>query len=564
MRGSAGRDLVRLGARSLYAALVCVAAFVGPLPLAAQGTTELADPLRARLERVAAGSEVGPGGEQLLATEVLEVFYAERDFEPAWLGASSERLLTQLETAVRGAAVHGLDPAEYHLGAIDGLRRAAATAQADLDALVALDLLASDAFALLASHLLRGRSDPTALEAEWLSRRRVAALDRVLADALARDDVTGALFALAPADARYRALVDAASRLQDVVALGGWPPVAVGPPLELGSEGPRVAELRARLLAGGDLSLGASAQTWATDVFDLPVEEAVRRFQARHGLVVDGIVGRATVEALNVSAEARLEQIAINLERWRWLPEDLGERHIEVNVPDFDLRIVEQGRTVRRHRVVVGMEERQTPMLSGVMMQVVLSPTWTVPPTVARQDLLPRIQRDPAVLAAQGMTLLDRATGAVIDPVSVDWSAMSGAELNARYLLRQEPGPLNALGTVKFAFSNGHSIFLHDTPSQSLFERPVRDFSSGCVRVQNAIDLAVYVLADQPEWTRERITEVASSGVETAVPLTRGIPVHLMYWTAWVDDDGVLSFRNDLYGRDDVVRRALLAPPTCS
>ena len=566
--GGARRRLLLL----LLVALACLAD-----ALAAQDATALAHILRARVQRVAESGAVGVGGDRLFALDLLGRFYEARGFEPAWLGARATDLLAQLEAATRRAAAHGLEPAEYHIGSIDELRPKVESGTASAAELVALELFASDAFMTLGSHLLRGRSDPAAVEAEWLSRRRAGALDRVLAEALERADVEAALYALAPADPRYGQLVEASARLRNVVERGGWPRVTPGPRLDLAARGPRVAELRTRLLASGDLEGSMSGggpsvagdpaagtlDALAADRFDEQLDEAVRRFQARHGLEVDGIVGRATAAALNVPAEKRLRQVAINLDRWRWLPADLGERHIEVNVPAFDLSVVEGGRTVRRHRVVVGIEDRQTPMLSGTMTQVVLSPSWTVPPTVAAEDLLPQIRRDPGVLAAQRMTLMERSSGAVIDPMTLNWSLVTATELNSRYLLRQAPGPSNALGTVKFAFSNGHSVFLHDTPAQALFERSVRDFSSGCIRVQNAIDLAVYVLADQPEWTRERIETVASSGVERAVLLTRGIPVHLMYWTAWVGEDEVLHFRDDLYGRDETVRRALLIPPSC-
>ncbi|MEX2049069.1 MAG: L,D-transpeptidase family protein [Gemmatimonadota bacterium] len=555
----------RLGVCALALLVGPLAAGAGPGACALEGQDPppRAHVLRSILQGAVGSPEIGIGGVRLFRLDVLEAFYGARRYEPAWIGAGAERRLAELVGAIGRATDHGLEPAEYHLGAIAALRAGVGTEGAASEDLVSLDLLASDAFVALGSHLLRGRSDPTALDAEWLALRRTVELDVVLADALARDDVATALYALAPVDARYGALVEAAARLRRIGDLGGWPSVATGPRLEMGSHGARVAALRARLLAGGDPLLGDIRGVADPELFDAPLDEAVRRFQAHHGLEVDGIVGRATLGALNVPAEARLRQVAVNLERWRWLPAELGEPHIDVNVPGFDLRVVEGGRTVLRHRVVVGMEDRQTPMLSGTMTQVVLAPSWNVPSTIAREDLYPIIRRDPRVLAERSMILLERATERVIESDSVDWS-LSEAELDTRYRIRQQPGPTNALGTVKFVFSNGHSIFLHDTPSQTFFERTVRDLSSGCVRVQNATDLAEYVLADQPDWPRKRIEDVASQGVERAVRLTRGIPVHLMYWTAWVDEDGALNFRQDLYGRDDIVRRALHAPPTCS
>jgi len=324
----------------------------------------------------------------------------------------------------------------------------------------------------------------------------------------------------------------------------------------MGSEGPRVQALRARLLPRGDGFVSDAAEP-----FDPILAEAVHRFQLRHGLEADSAVGRLTLTALNVPAAERLRQVEINLERWRWLPADLGARHIEVNIPSFETRVVEDGRTVAVHRSVVGRPFRATPMFSGTMTYLVLSPYWHVPPTIAAVDKLPLIRANPAVIAEDRMTLLDIATNRPVDPASVDWTNMTGADFNRTYRLRQDPGPHNALGAVKFMFPNRHNVYLHDTPSRSLFDLTARDFSSGCIRIDRPLELAEYLLRDRPEWTLARIDEVVRDGVERTVPLSEPIQVHLLYWTAWMDEDGAPQFREDVYGRDDVVWRALTAPP---
>lgn len=536
----------------VVAGLVAVAS-----PVAAQDASRLQAALRERVSTLVGAAEVTVGGERLLAPEILARFYAGRGFAPAWVSELSSGRIEELETAIRLAAGHGLQPADYHLRTIARLTRGPRSVAAAAD----LELLASDAFVALGSHLLRGRSDPGGLDPEWLVHRRSVDLEAVLAGAVESGRVAAALYGLAPHDPRYAWLVAAAAPLRETAERGEWPTVPASLRLELGVQDTRVAVLRSRLIASEDLVPGPAT----ADLFDDALDAAVRRFQARHGLAADGIVGRETLAALNVPVEERIRQVDVNLERWRWLPADLGERHIEVNVPAYDLRVVEHGATVRRHRVIVGLEDRETPMVSGLLTQVVLSPYWNVPTSIAGRDLLPQILRDPGILAAQGFVLFERGTDRAVDPLTVDWGAVAdSAAFSARYRLRQDPGPLNALGRVKFTFSNGHSIYLHDTPAQHLFERQARDFSSGCVRVQNAMDLAVYVLADQPEWTPSRIEEAAASGVELVVPLMREIPVHLMYWTAWVDDDGILQFREDVYHRDEIVRRALLEPPRCS
>jgi murein L,D-transpeptidase YcbB/YkuD len=216
---------------------------------------------------------------------------------------------------------------------------------------------------------------------------------------------------------------------------------------------------------------------------------------------------------------------------------------------------------VQHHLAIVGREYRQTPMFSASMTYLVLAPYWHVPPNIAAADKLPAIKADPGILVAQRFSVLDVATNEPVDPATVNWQSLNGAELNRRYRLRQDPGPFNALGSVKFMFPNQHNVYLHDTPSRELFSRTSRTFSSGCIRIQDPLDLAEYLLSDQAGWTRSRIEEVIAGGVERTVRLTHPLPVHLLYWTAWSDEDGTLHFRNDIYQRDQAVWRALQADP---
>lgn len=524
-----------------------------------EGQSTTAEPLlRGRIELLRAGGEATAAGDPLLARRALPAFYDERAFEPAWLDAAGLLRVDSLLSAVAQAARHGLEPAAYHLEALTRLREAAGAGTASTAELVDLELLASDGFMLLGSHLLQGRVNPETIDPEWLANRREATLETVLVQALEGRGIAASLASMAPQQPRYRRMVDARERLLELARDGGWPTILPGERLEAGLEDPRVQALRARLRASGDLEGSAPDGP----VFDDALADAVRRFQARHGLDVDGVVGPATLTALNVTAADRARQIEINLERWRWLPADLGARHIEVNIAAFDVKVVERGRVVRSHRAVVGRQYRQTPMFSGVMTYVVLSPYWHVPPTIAAVDKLPVIRQDPGFIGSQHMTLLDQRTNQSVDPGTVDWGAMTGAEFNRRYRLRQDPGPDNALGAVKFMFPNRHNVYLHDTPSRELFGRASRSFSSGCIRVQDPLDLAAYLLADQPNWTRERIDKAVATRVEHTVPLSQGLPVHLLYWTAWADEGGVLHFRDDIYGRDGAVRHALeMSPP---
>ena len=278
------------------------------------------------------------------------------------------------------------------------------------------------------------------------------------------------------------------------------------------------------------------------EVFDAALERGLQRFQERHGLDADGAVGTSTLTALNVPAEARVRQIELNMERWRWLPQTLGERYILVNIANFALDVVERGRSVLAMRVVVGKPARRTPFFSADMTYLVLNPHWHVPPTIAIQDKLPLIRRDPGYVARQNFKLFRHGEGGVtrVDPMSVDWSSVSAR--NFPYQLRQDPGPRNALGRVKFMFPNPYHVYLHDTPARELFAKTERAFSSGCIRLEKPIELAEYLLRDDPQWSRQKIVASRREGPSRlCICLTR-IPVHLLYWTAWANEDGNCTF----------------------
>ncbi len=551
---------VPVGCRAIpVTALATVAVLLsGPASyVRAQVGLESEQLVRGRMEAMANGGRASAGGERLHAVHALPRFYEARGFGLAWEGegaAPSPNLQSLLES-IDNAGEHGLDPDDYHRTA---LRELLAGPLDDERTRVELDLLATDAFLVLGSHLLHGRVNPETIDPEWIANRRSTRMDSVLAEALPGGRVEATLAELAPRQPRYRFLMEAAARLRTLASRGGWSTVPDGPKLELGSVDPRVEAVRARLVASGD---APAAPRDAPATFDLELEAAVRRFQARHGLDDDGVVGAATLAALNVPAEERARTVELNLERWRWLPDDLGDRHIEVNIAAFRLDVVERGRAVHTHRVVVGRQYRQTPMFSGTMTYLVLSPFWHVPPTIAAVDKLPLVKRDPAYLRSQHMSVLDRATNVEVDPASIDWTSMTGPAFNERYRLRQDPGAWNALGGVKLMFPNRHSVYLHDTPSRELFARTVRSFSSGCIRVEDPLALTEYVLSDPVRWPFERIREAASQSTETTVRLERPVPVHLLYWTALASEDGTIHFREDLYGRDGIVARALAASP---
>ncbi len=380
----------------------------------------------------------------------------------------------------------------------------------------------------------------------------------MLQSALDSTGVRPALSGLLPPDPGYFLLRAALLRYRAMAAGDTCPLLPDGPKMERGDRGERVRALRDRLVALGQLPKGLEGER---DTFDEGLEAAVKQFQQRHGLDVDGVVGRATLAELNVRQAARVRQIEVNLERWRWLPQELGPRHIVINIADFSLTAVESAQAVLSMKVVVGRPYRRTPVFSEFMTYMVLNPSWEVPPTIAAEDVLPGLRKDPEYLAKQDMRLLEGwgADEREVDAKAIEWSQVTRRTL--RYRFRQPPGPGNPLGKIKFMFPNKFHIYLHDTPSRQLFGKAERSFSSGCIRVEGAVDLAEYVLRGDRRWTRQRLTAALAGGVERTVPLPEPIPVHLLYWTAWVDDDGIVEFRKDVYGRDKLLDTALSEPP---
>jgi len=287
-------------------------------------------------------------------------------------------------------------------------------------------------------------------------------------------------------------------------------------------------------------------------VFDAQTQEALKRFERRHGLTADGRMDKDVLAALNVPVEERIRQIELNLERWRWLPETFGDRYVLVNIPTFHLTAVDHGQVGLEMRVVAGKQDSPTPIFSDEMTTVVFSPYWNVPTDIARNETIPAVMRDPGYLDRNELEVV--RAGHVLDPWSIDWSRPGNVQF------RQRPGAHNALGGVKFLFPNQFDVYLHDTPADALFARVERDYSHGCVRLERPEAMAEWVLSDRPEWTPERIKAAMAAGKEQQIALKRHIPVYIVYETVWVNDDGTAEFRDDIYGHD--ARQEQLVPAT--
>jgi murein L,D-transpeptidase YcbB/YkuD len=520
---------------------------------------------KALQERVGAAAAEGPvycQRDRVCGSDVLPAFYKGRDFRPAWI---DDRLsLGQARAFLDGLRLvdqDGLDPANYHLATLESLLAVVDEAarinprRVPADALADLEMLLTDSFLLCGSHLVHGQVDPETIQSEWSVKGRAGDLAAVLEKGLAAGDVAAALDSLRPAHAVYRGLRKAFQEYGSVVAAGGWPGFPAGPKLVKGDRDARVTALRETLAAMGELS-GAGTMGHPA-LFDGDLETAVRKFQRRHGLEPDGVVGAGTAFALNVSAAERLEQIRANLERWRWITQDLGERYVLVNVADFRVAVYEAGREVLSWPAIVGQAYRQTPDFSGVMTTITLNPAWNVPPKLAREDILPKVREDPAYLKRKGFRVFENwaENAREIDTAAVDWLLLDEDRMS--YKFRQDPGPQNALGRIMFLFPNKYDVYIHDTPERWLFGRAVRDFSSGCIRIEKPFELAAYVLRNDPDWTKERVAEAVAARTTQVIWLRERLRVHVLYWTAWLEEDGRVQFRQDIYLRDAALGRAL-------
>jgi len=476
----------------------------------------------------------------------VAAFYAANGNHVVWTGASNADNLRELIQAVRLAERDGLNPQHYHLWILQRARGG----PADLY----VDWFITDVYLTLAGHLSHGKVDPNTIEATWNFEPDGLHGPEYLQTALSEGRVAESLADLPPHHEEYQRLREGLALYRAIAAEGGWPLISSGETLHPGDRDPRVTELRARLEATGDLPPVEANR----DQFSPGLQTAVERFQRRVGLNADGVVGAGTLAQLNRSPEDRINQLRVTLERWRWLPRDLGARHLRVNIAGFQLEAWEDGARIETHNVIVGRTYRQTPVFSASMRYLILNPWWEVPPSIAVQDKLPQFRRDPGVIAERGYEILDR-NDIPVDPTAIDWNRVSAS--NFPYRIRQRPGPENALGRIKFMFPNVHNVYIHDTPSRELFENSQRDFSSGCIRVVRPLELAQWVLAGREDWPPKTLENVVGSGTETRIDLNSLIPVHILYFTVVVDEDIGFRFLNDIYDRDAGVLAALDVPP---
>ncbi|QWT21439.1 L,D-transpeptidase family protein [Bacillus sp. NP157] len=483
-------------------------------------------------------------------SKALSDFYTQRHFAAAWSDSQNVDALFAGLASVEG---DGLNPQDYGLDALRATYQAPGFKDASPEQHADFDLLATRAYITALVQLARGKVDPTRLDPVWnidplaIDPQQGLAMLETSIDERSVDQA----FAMArPQHPLYAQLRDGLARLRASAAAGGeWPPVPDGPSLKPGMKDPRVSSLRARLVAEGYLD-----QTLAHGQhYDNPVTDAVKRFQADHGLDTDGAVGADTLAAMNVPLTQRIGQVRANLERARWLLHALPTTFVVVDVAGFKVTFYRDGNPVWKSRVQVGKPYRSTPIFRSDITYVTFNPTWTVPPTILKNDVLPKIRANPAYLANNRIRVLDSA-GNTIPASSVNWSNPRGITL------RQDAGAGNSLGQVVIRFPNSFAVYLHDTPHRELFAKARRDTSSGCIRVEHPLDLVQLLFNDDQKWNRDAIDARIADGKTQNVTLPTSVPILLAYWTVDVDEDGRLSFKNDIYDRDSGLLGALDKP----
>lgn len=492
--------------------------------------------------------QAGGGDPQVVSA--LKTFYRLHGYRPAWPDTARRQALL---AALAGTADDGLDPEDYRLSALRDAWRIQNTASAGPEVPDETNLLATRGLLTGLAHLLNGKVDPRRLYPGWNFEVRRIDAEQSLREVSAAIDAgrIAELFDRArPPRPLYGRLRAGLHRLREIAARGGWPQIGPGPALKPGMLDERVARLRERLRVAGYLKSSEDADP---NRYDAPLEAAVRKFQREQQLTEDGAVGAGTLAALEVDIAARIEQVRVNLERARWLLHETSREFLLVDIAGYRATYFKDGEAIWRTRVQVGRPYRKTPSFRGQIDRVTFNPTWTVPPGILRHDVLPKVRKDPTYLAANRIRAFD-ASGHSVPAGQVDWNNPKGLTL------RQDAGPGNSLGRVAIRFDNPYNVYLHDTPHEELFDKDQRAFSSGCIRVENPLELVELLFADPAQWDRAGIDRAIAAGQTRNVKLPRPVTLLLAYWSVDAHAGGRVAFKRDIYGRDAAIARELALP----
>lgn len=494
-----------------------------------------------------------------ISPEVSE-FYRHRDFGSLWTGPDGISPRGQeLIKILSSAEEDGLRAERYHIASIQKYMRPQSESHgpsadySELQYMGELDVLMSETLLRYGKDLVQGTIDPNQQDLDWEIEHEKAPGVEILSRLAEGEDVHAVIDSFRPKFKYYSQLKGALKKYREIEASGGWSVIPEGETLEEGSTGTRVSALRSRILAEEDetetnfIAAGSRNDT----IFDENLKEAVKHFQDRHGIEVDGKVGPATLRMLNTPVSHRVQDIRLNLDRWRWLPRDLGDFFVMVNVAGFEMAVIEEDSALLEMNVVVGTQGWQTPIFRDTIEHVVANPYWNVPVSIRNAEIIPLTKRDPNYLSRQNMQALKN--GSVVPLSEVDHSNLE------QYSFRQRPGPGNALGKFKFIFPNDMNIYLHDTPAQSYFSRTSRAFSHGCIRVEEPEELARLLLSRRADRGLDGLESIQASGTERWLKLDKPVPVYILYFTSWVGPDGSVRFHPDVYERNKRLHESLNA-----
>lgn len=469
---------------------------------------------------------------QVYNSKLLEEFYKYSGYQSVWQSKKDRKaILNQLINA----DAEGLDPSDYNLTKLKQFEKKYDSLN-DVN-LAIYDVLLTHSFQNYISHLTNGRLNPKKIYDNWDLKENKMDINSTLASLLKNDSLALKIEKLKPNHVVYDKLKKALKIINSYPNIS-FSRIDISKKIVQNDTNSSLIEIKKRLIYWKDMKPMDSLSA----VYDEATVRAIKKFQTRHGLAADGVIGKGTVESLNFSKKQRKEQIIANLERWKWFPKEMGKEYVIINIPDYSLCLVNDNDTVRTHRVIIGRAKRKTPVLTSNLTHVVFNPTWTVPPTILREDVIPSILKNPNYLAQTNIKLFD-ANGNVVP--SNRWK-LSEAK---RYRYVQSPGTFNSLGMVKLLFPNRFSVYLHDTNHRDYFEKSMRSLSSGCIRVDNPFELTAYVLADTINWNLSKITETLQSEKTKYVKIKKEVFIHILYWTAW-SESNTLIFRDDIYNLD--------------
>lgn len=480
----------------------------------------------------------------LFSLPILQKQYQEHFYTPFW---SSEVRIDELMSLIRHCDVDGLQPMDYHLELLDSLLQKNGNENA-----ASRDILLTDAFILISSHLINGKIDPLTIMPNWNITSVDDRIIRFLTE-LPYDRVGDFYRGIMPEGDGYQRLKYELKKYREIEHQGGWDMIPSGSVLKPGDRDSRIALIRKRLQIR---VVNRDGEPEEPDLYDEQLTERVIQFQKENGLEALGTIGPQTLAAMNTPVAERIRQIEVNLERIRWLPECFPDYYMLINIPNFMLYLYDNDILVSEHKVIVGRTYRRTPVFHSTLQYLVFNPTWTIPPNILKNDILPEARKDSDYFRHRNIQVFDRG-GSQLKIDGVYWER----EKTYGYTYRQLPGVQNALGVVKFVLPNPYNVYLHDTPGKRLFDRIQRTFSSGCIRVENPIEMAQYLLQDQPEWSSMKVDKIIREHQTQVVWFKRKPEVYLIYLTAWTDENGRLQFRKDIYSRDESIYKALKSSP---